>query len=189
MRLGLAVLMALILPICVQAQNSNHRYASDSEINLLITQASRAMDQYRELVDQEKKIFGDSADVAIDLKILRAWDTTKVVLTKNPQQFNSVLGYDTVVLLDDAARNAALAASGASLEALKEITGGKVTPQTDMLVTLFQNATATGTLLYTISESASAMYRGFATWQEDTLNASVALVQKCGELAKKSSER
>ena len=152
----------------------------------MVGQIDRAMSQYHQLVDQETKLLGDSADTATDTQLLKFWGIMKAELTKSPQKFNSFVGFDVATTVDDAARNAAVISNAASVEVLKQITGGKVTPQTDSLVTLMQNANANGTLLYTISENASALYRRFLHWQEDTLVQSVNALTKCANVVKKN---
>lgn len=96
----------------------------------------------------------------------------KTELTKSPQKFNTFVGFDVATTVDDASRNAALISNAAAVEVLKQITSHSVAPKTDSLVTLMQNANANGTLLYTISENAAALYRRFLQWQEQTLTES-----------------
>lgn len=183
----IAVLLIFTLPPGARSQSSkSDAYPSDEEITLLVGQIDRAMSQYHQLVDQETKLLGDSADTATDTQLLKFWGIMKAELTKSPQKFNSFVGFDVATTVDDAARNAAVISNAASVEVLKQITGGKVTPQTDSLVTLMQNANANGTLLYTISENASALYRRFLHWQEDTLVQSVNALTKCANVVKKN---
>jgi hypothetical protein len=174
-----------ILGYPAQAQKSvEHLFPSDEEIKLMLSQADRAMTDYRQVVDQEEKLLGASADVALDTKTLSMWAYAKKALATNTQGFNSVAGFDVVTMLDDASRNASVIASNAALEVLKAITNGKVSMATDSLITLFQNANAASTLLYTVSENAVALYTRYLTWQQDTSGQAVLMLQKCGDALK-----
>jgi hypothetical protein len=178
--------LALVVPAAQAQSGKPDSYPSDEEINLLVGQIDRAMTQYQQLVEQETKLLGDSADTATDMQLLKFWGIMKVELTKSPQKFNSFVGFDVATTVDDASRNAALISNTAALEVLKQITGRAVTPKTDSLVTLMQNANANGTLLYTISENAAALYRTFLHWQGDTFLESVAALSKCANASKKN---
>jgi hypothetical protein len=67
-----------------------------------------------------------------------------------------------LVLIDDAVRNTALAATNASKQTTQEVISGK-TEKAELLVTLMQNASATSTLLYTVSENCTALYQRYLT--------------------------
>lgn len=187
----LACIMFLgILCYPAQAQKSvEHLFPSDEEIKLMLSQADRAMTDYRQVVNQEERLLGTSADVALDNKTLDMWGYAKKALGTNPQGFNSIAGFDVVTMLDDASRNASVIASNAALEVLKAITNGKVSMATDSLVTLFQNANAASTLLYTVSENTVALYTRYLTWQQDTSGKAVQMLQQCGDALKSSAKR
>jgi hypothetical protein len=185
----LACMMFLgILAYPAQAQKSvEHVFPSDEEIKLMLSQADRAMTNYGQVVDQEEKLLGASPDVALDKKTLDLWAYAKKALAANTQGFNSVAGFDVVTMLDDASRNSSVIASNAALEVLKAITNGKVSIATDSLVTLFQNANAASTLLYTVSENAVALYTRYLTWQQDTSGQAVQMLHKCSDSLKSRS--
>ena len=169
----------------VFAQDDSRSYPSDSEIQLMMGQVDRAMEQYDQVVKQEASLLGSSADTATDTKLLNFWKSLKAALAKDPQKFNSFAGFDIVVLIDDAARNAALISNTAATTALQQVTSGKVTSKTDLLVTLMQNANSSGTLLFTTAESATALYQRFLHWQDETLNESVTALNQCAGMLKK----
>jgi hypothetical protein len=150
----------------------------------MMGQVDRAMAQYEQVVNQEGNLLGSSADTTTDTKLLSFWKSLKGALAKDPQKFNSFAGFDIVVLVDDAARNAALISNTAATTALHQIAGGNVTNKTDLLVTLMQNANSTGTLLFTTAESATALYQRFLHWQDQTLNESVTALNKCAGMLK-----
>lgn len=179
-----------VLSYPAQAQKSvEHAFPSDEEIKLMLSQADRAMADYRQVVDQEEMLLGASPDVALDKKTLDLWSYAKKALATNTQGFNSVAGFDVVTMLDDASRNTSVIASNAALEVLKAITNGKVSMATDSLVTLFNNANAASTLLYTVSENAVALYTRYLTWQHDTSGQAVQMLQKCDDALKSSAKK
>jgi hypothetical protein len=185
MKLLIPIAVMLLMSLPASGQTTKPDVPTDEEINLLVGQVDRAMSQYQQVVEQEISLLGNTDDSASDMKLLKFWRTAKPALSKNPQEFNSFAGFDFVTTVDDASRNAALISNAAATEVLKEVTGGKVTPQTDSLVTLMQNANAAGTLLFTVSENALALYRKFLHWQGDTLNESVVALTNCATALKK----
>jgi hypothetical protein len=178
----LSVVVALASPSYAQ-KSVEHIFPSDDEINLMVTQADRAMQDYKTLLAQAQQLLGESPE--IDKKDLETWEFARKVLRTKPQGFNSVAGFDVVTMLDDASRNAAIWASSAAIEVVREITSGKVSSKTDLLVTLIQNANSTSTLLYTVSENAVALYTRFLSWQEETTSKVVSTLQDCTEMLKK----
>ena len=182
----LSVLVALSSPSYAQ-KSVEHMFPSDQEINLMVAQADRAMQDYKSLITQGQQLLGELPES--DKKVFDTWEFARNVLRTKPQGFNSVAGFDIVTMLDDASRNAAIWASSAAIEVVKEITGGKVTSKTDLLVTLIQNANSTSTLLYTVSENAVALYTRFLSWQEETGTRAVTMLQDCTERLKEKKPR
>jgi hypothetical protein len=168
----------------VMAQDKEKQVPTDEEIKLLVTQIDRAMNQYEALVKQEKQLLGNDADVAADEKLIGLWRLASKATNKDPQRFNSIVGYDIVTMLDDAARNAALVPGVAYKKVIEAIANKTLTAQTDLLVTLAQNATAADTLLFTVSESASSMYLKFLEWQEGTFHEVVGSLTECLKMLK-----
>jgi hypothetical protein len=183
MKFLLCFLFGLASCFPVHAQKDvEHIFPSDQEVNLMMSQANRAMDDYETLVAQGQQLLGDVPDS--DKEVLKAWKIGAKALHSNPQGFNSVAGFDIVTMLDDASRNAAIWAGSAGIEIVKEITAGKVTANTDRLITLIQNANSTSTLLYTVSENAVALYTRFLNWQSEEGAKAVTLLQHCTDVLK-----
>ena len=182
-RIACVLIVAAFVVLCASARQTGSNYASDAEINLLMGQADRGMKQYEQIVAQEKKLLGEGVDTAT--KLFDAWRAVKGALDKDPQKYNSFAGFDIVTMLDDASRNVALVSNSAATELLQQLTGGKVSPKSDSLVTLMQSANSTGTLLYTVAESAAALYLRYLHWQNDTFNEAVTELTKCAAMLKK----
>lgn len=109
-------------------------------------------------------------------------------LLDKPQGFNSPLGFDLVTLLDDASRNAALTAAATSIQVVKSLSEGKAAGSSP-LVQLTQNAYDTSTLIYTVSESAAAMYLKFVDWEDDVLREALAMLDEFNKAAGGDKQR
>jgi hypothetical protein len=184
-RIACVLIVVAFVVVSATARQTGSNYASDAEINLLMGQADRGMKQYEQIVAQEKKLLGENVDTATDAKLFDAWRAVKGALDKDPQKYNSFAGFDIVAMLDDASRNVALVSNSAATELLQQLTGGKVSSKSDSLVTLMQSANSTGTLLYTVAESAAALYLRYLHWQNDTFNEAVTELTKCAAMLKK----
>lgn len=91
-------------------------FPTNDEINLVLAQTERAMQQYKPLIDQEEiqlsKSYTDA--VAHDREVVNALETAVKAFKANPQGFNGPLGFPFFEWLDDADRNAVLCESGAA---------------------------------------------------------------------------
>ncbi len=120
--LNKAVVMALLVGFGAGMGHAQGKLAlpSDSDINLVVLQADAAMDEYRAAAGQEETLMGKAgADAASrDKVLLGAWDYASKGFKSRPQTFNSELGFEIVLVLDDAARNTALC-GGVALSAEK----------------------------------------------------------------------
>lgn len=127
---------------------------SDSEINLVVLQADAAMDEYRAAAGQEETFMGKTGGDAAsrDKVLLGAWDYASRGFKSRPQTFNSELGFEIVLVLDDAARSTALC-GGVTLSAEKDGVGGR--PE------LAKACSDASTHLHAASQSVSALYRQY----------------------------
>src|SRR5258708_40332713 len=105
---------------------------SDEEINLLVTQAERGMDDYKTLLAQGQQLLGESPR---DRKVLETWEFARKVLRTKPQGFNSVAGFYVVTILYDSSMNVAILGSSAAGPSVKKNTSGKRSPTTQPLGT------------------------------------------------------
>lgn len=180
-----------LLTFANQGNESPKEFPNTSEINLAVTQASRAMDSYATVVAQAQQLIGkgQSGDAfAQDRQLISNWKLIEKGLKAEPQKFNSQLGFDMVLTLDDASRNASLCATGALTRVMKDITNGKM-DQSTLLVTLSQNCTDNSTLLYTISENAAALYEKYLSWQSQASGLMLEAMGKCSAALKEVNDR
>src|ERR1700747_3592161 len=124
-RCGFCLLVLSYLSGVCMAQEPN--YPTDDEIKLLLTQTERAVGQYKPLLDQEEILFGEKGKEAVakDREVVQGLETAINAFRKNPQDFNSKLGFAFFEWIDDADRNVLLCATGASTEAVSLLLDGK----------------------------------------------------------------
>lgn len=139
---------------------------SNEAVKLLLGQIDQAMGQYEQLIRHQTVIFGNSDNAGVDRQLLELWRTLKAEISKNPQRFNSSRGFDVVVTVDDASRNAVLIAKLAATEMLEQTRTGKGAANTEVLSRLMQEADACGSSLLKASESAAELYTSYLRWQD-----------------------
>jgi hypothetical protein len=171
----------------VSAQSAE-TFPTDDEIKLLMAQTKRALLQYKPLIDQEERQLGTSyADgVATDRRLVDALETAVKALESKPQGFNGPAGFTFFEWLDDADRNALLCSSGALKEAAVQMMTGN-TGKADALVHLAQSCTDVSTLLYTVSENASALYQRYAEAELQLGIEGAQVAQQCVDILKKKN--
>src|SRR6266446_7541372 len=184
-------ILVCILSFCgvsSQAQNQDENFPTNEEIKLVLTQADRAIQQYKPLLDMEEKMLAKKGEdaVAKDREVVRGIETAIRSFGKNPQAFNGPLGFSFFEWLDDADRNALLCASGAATEATVNIlTGDKGKAETE--ISLSQSCNAVATLFYTVSENAGALYTRYVQAEEKVAEQGASVAKKCMEILKQSS--
>jgi hypothetical protein len=178
-RLALALLFTFALALPGQAQD-NKTFPTNNEIQLLLTQTDRAIQQYIPVIDGELRISNGGAEAAAtDRKIVHALETAVKALKIHPQMFNGAAGFAFFEWLDDASRNAALCASAANTESAKYLMAGDASKAEEM-IHLSQSSTDISTLIYTVSENAGSLYERY-------LKAEESLAQRCADDLKRVS--
>ena len=175
----LFVLTAFSLPVNGQDKNKDVNFPTDDEIRLVLTQADRAIGQYKPLLGQEATMLGkEGADaVAKDREVVASLELAVKGFGKNPQAFNGPLGFTFFEWLDDASRNAVLCSANAVNKAFESLLDGNK-DQAESALHLSHNCTDASTLLYTVSENAGSLYTRYVQTEEK-------LAEKGGEVAKK----
>lgn len=184
-RCGLYLLLLLCLSVVCKAQEPN--FPTNDEINLLLTQTERAIGQYKPLLDQEESLFGEKGKEAVakDREVVKGLETAIKAFRKNPQAFNSALGFAFFEWIDDADRNILLCASGASTEAVTLMLDGK-TDKARSLAELSKSCMDMSSLMYTVGENAGALYARFVAGEEELAKQAIETMHKCTDILKKS---
>jgi hypothetical protein len=176
----------VLLAVSFASAQTNKSFPTDDEINLVVTQTERAVQQLKPLIDQEEIRIGKSAgDVAKDRQVVEALELAVNTLKSQPQVFNSPLGFSFFQWLDDASRNALLCGSSALKEATVQIIGGNKN-KADSLLHLAQSCSDVSTLIYTVSENAGALYQRYVAGTAQLADQATDAAQKCVEVLKKN---
>jgi hypothetical protein len=156
-------------------------FPTDAEIDLVLTQADRAIQQYKPLIDQQ-----ESTDaVAADRQVVNALETAVRAFKGKPQGFNGPLGFAFFEWLDDADRNALLCGSGASTQAAVQMMAGNKDKAASLLH-LARSCSDAATLIYTVSENAGSLYQKYVEAEEHLAVHGAEVADKCIELLKKN---
>jgi hypothetical protein len=176
---------ALSLNAHGQGKDRDVNFATDDEIRLVLTQADRAIQQYKPALDMEEKMYGKKGEdaVAKDREVVRGIETAIKAFGKNPQAFNGPLGFSFFEWLDDADRNALLCASSALTEASVNMLAGDQV-KAEMEISLSQSCMAVSTLFYTVSENAGALYTRYVEGEQKVAQEGARVAQKCAEILK-----
>ena len=99
----------IVLLCCPTAQSqASKNFPTDDEIRLLVTQTDRALADYSAASKQYQGLEETEADAANDKRVIGGLTTMAKGFDAKPQAFNSRFGFEFVLLLDDASRNASL---------------------------------------------------------------------------------
>lgn len=171
------------------AQKPDPNFPTDDEIRLVLTQAERAVNEYKPLLDREEKMLGKEGaeSVAKDRETVRGLEAAIAGFGKNPQAFNGPLGFTFFEWLDDACRNALLSSvHAASTGAVGLIDGDKEKARAN--IEAAKDFSNVSTVFYTVSENAGALYTRYVNGEEQLRTQAVKMVTDCGVILKNRKE-
>jgi hypothetical protein len=178
-------LLILCAASSVHAQKRDTNFPTDDEVRLVLTQAQRAVGEYKPLLDMQEKMLGKAgADaVAKDREIVHGLEVGIAGFGKNPQAFNSSLGFAFFEWLDDACRNALLSSlSATNNAAVNMIDGDKEKAQAN--IDLAKDLSNVSTMFYTVSENAGALYSRYTEGEEELAKQGVKAATDCTTILK-----
>jgi hypothetical protein len=182
-----ALLVCLLGFICPRSsgQNQDRNFPTDGEIKLLITQADRAVQQYKPLLDIEERTLGPkgTAAVAKDRQVIEGLEMAIKAFGKNPQGFNGPLGFAFFEWLDDADRNTLLCASNSAAQAVVDMLAGEK-DKAEAEIHLSNGCLDASTLIYTVSENAGALYTRYAEGEEKLAKEGLQVAEECAAALK-----
>jgi hypothetical protein len=184
-----SALAVLTVGLAVVAKAQTEKtFPTDTEINLVLTQADRAVQQYKPVIDQEEVQLGKSgADtIARDRQVVSGLEMAVKTFTGKPQGFNGPLGFAFFEWLDDASRNAALCAAGSANQALGQLLAGN-TDKADSLIHLAHSCADVSILIYTVSENAGSLYQRYVEAEQELAEQAVGVAEKCTDVLKHNS--
>lgn len=181
-----SIVLIVSFAVAVNAQTEK-TFPTDDEINLVLTQTERAIQQYKLVIDQEEIQTGKSATdaVAKDRQVVNGLETAVKAFKRKPQGFNGPLGFAFFQWLDDASRNALLCGSGVSAQAALQMMAGN-TGKANSLLHLAQSCNDVATLIYTVSENAGSLYLRYVEAEEQLATQGAEVAKRCVEILKKN---
>jgi hypothetical protein len=178
------ILLAIGFSVTANAQTKK-TFPTDDEINLVLTQTERAIQQYKPLIEQEEIQMGKSyTDAAAnDRNVVNSLEMAVKAFKGKPQAFNGPLGFAFFEWLDDAGRNAVLCASGAGTQAMTEMMAGNMS-KASSLIDLGRSCQDVSTLLYTVSENAGSLYLRYVESEQQLAAHGAEVAGKCADILK-----
>jgi hypothetical protein len=188
MRIARFVVGVVLLTLsCVGVGRGDEaKFPSDNEIQLVLTQADRAMVQDKLAVADEERQMGKAATEAVakDRQVIQAVELAVQTFKKQPQGFNSAAGFAFFEWRDDADRNALLCAQAASSQSAAQMLSGSTERANDLL-RLSQSCMDVSALIYTVSENAGALYEKYAKGEQELAEEGFNVSKSCTEALKK----
>jgi len=186
----------LFLSICLAQQKEKRpEFPSTEEIQLVVTQSERVLEQYKQAITMEAELPSSKHNPSVIEKDREVYDmATKLVtaLKAHPEGFHGLGGLLLLSSLDDASRNAAVCSGSASSDAMNAvISTSDVNSARDWLHVGLSCMDVSG-YLYTVSESVQALLvREMEAQQllnqnaQETLNGCTAALKKCASQSRK----
>jgi hypothetical protein len=188
------LLSVMLLILCAfsstaQAQKHDPNFPTDDEIRLVLTQAKRAVGEYKPLLDMEEKMLGKAGAEAVakDREVVRGIDTAIELFGKNPQAFNGPLGFAFFEWIDDTGRNALLSSVKASSDSTVDLIDGDA-QKARANAELAKDFANISTVFYTVSENAGALYLRYVEGEEQLAKKGFQVATDCADILKKSSK-
>jgi hypothetical protein len=179
------VVLFFITSISLTCAQDKSNFPTNEEITLMLTQAERAVQQYKPVIDEQGRLLGNRTQAAAtkDREVVQALEMGIKAFRKNPQGFNGPLGFAFFEWIDDAGRNALLCATTATAAATNLLLEGNVSQAKD-LMQHGQSCSDASALLYTVSENAGALYTRYVKGAEQLALEGASVAQKCAEVLK-----
>jgi hypothetical protein len=182
---AVCLILSGVLVCPVANSQTNKTFPTDDEITLVVTQTERALSDYEASVKLEAKLANQAADVENDKRVIKGMTVMVKALREHPQRFNSPVGFEFVLLLDDASRNAALCNADAIQKGMKVTIEGDRSAGQNYLQ-LAQACTGASNLLYNVSETAGALYQRYVNGEESLAIDAVNTMNQCVAKLKQS---
>jgi hypothetical protein len=153
--------LLFLTSFCIaQEQKDEPKFPTNEEIQLVVTQAERAFDQYKASVVSEAELptaKQDKSSMEKDQEVVRLSAKLLDALKKKPEAFNGLGGLLVLTTLDDASRNAALCANAGMLDIAKNILDKPDVNAANRMLAIVGKCTDVSSHLYTVSESVNAL--------------------------------
>ena len=182
-------LLLLTVPCGAQQQETKDdpEFPKTEEIQLVVTQAERAFEQYKQSVTMEAELPSAKRDPSAVEKDREVFDSTAkliAALKTHPEGFHGLGGLLLLSSLDDASRNAALCSGTAYNDSMQAVmTNSDIHSARDWLHVGLSCVDVSG-YLYTVSESVQALLVREMKAQQILNQQATELANKCTALMK-----
>jgi hypothetical protein len=189
----LAVCLLLSGNVAAQQQQAKEpEFPTTEEIQLVVTQSERSIEQYRQSVVLESGLVSakeDPSGVTKDQGVIESATKLIAALKKNPEGFHGLGGLLLLSLLDDASRNAALCSNAG----IAEITQGLIAkPDANTayrILNISNSCMNASTHLYTVSESVEALLEREMKAQQHLNDRAMKLANECTAVMKRMTPK
>jgi hypothetical protein len=186
------VLLVFVLGFAIAGHSQDKKtFPTDDEVNLLLTQADRAVQLYKPLIEQEEVYLGKvsvayAEAVARDRQVVDALEVALKALKGKPQGFNGPAGFLLIMWLDDADHNALLCHAGALHQSYTYVMAGDM-DKANNLIAFSQACLRASALLFTVSESAFPLYQRYLEAERQLAERGFEAAQRCVEALKQKN--
>jgi hypothetical protein len=182
-------LLLLAVPSVAQQQKTKDdpEFPKTEEIQLVVTQAERALDQYKQSVAMEAELPSAKRDPSAVKKDQEVFDETAkllVALKTHPEGFHGLGGLLLLSSLDDASRNAALCSGTAYNDSMQAVMTNSDIQSAREWLHVGLSCVDVSAYLYTVSESVQALLVRDMKAQQILNEQAAELVNKCNALMK-----
>jgi len=157
-------------------------FPTNEEIQLVVTQAERAFEQYKQAVTVEATLPSakkDKSGLEKDQQVVEMSAKLLNALRKKPEAFNGLGGLLLLTTLDDASRNAALCANTGMGDMTQEILSKLDTNTAYQILAVAQKCSDVSLHLYAVSESVNALFVRTVEAQENLNQQANEVLSQC----------
>jgi hypothetical protein len=168
-----------------QPRKEEPEFPKSNEIVLVVTQAERAFQEYKQSVALELELPTSLKDPSAAKKDLQVFDETiKLIsaLKTNPEGFHGLGGLLLLSALDDASRNAALCSGTAYGDAMQTVMAGDDVNAARDYLHIGLSCLGVSGHLYTVSESVQELVVREAKAQQILNQQATEFAEKCSAL-------
>jgi hypothetical protein len=182
-------LLLLTVPCVSQQQKAKDEpdFPKTEEIQLVVTQAERALDQYKQSITMEAELPSSKRDPSAVEKDREIFDSTSrliAALKTDPERFHGLGGLLLLSSLDDASRNAALCSGTAGDDSTQAVmTNSDIRSARDWLH-IGLSCVDVSSHLYTVSESVHALLVREMKAQQILNQQAMELANRCNAVIK-----
>jgi hypothetical protein len=184
--------LLLSLSSFAQQNTKEPDFPTTEEIELVVTQAERAFEQYKLSVDAEAtlpSVQKDKSALEKDRQVVGMSGKLIDGLKKKSDAFNGLGGLLLLTTLDDASRNAALCASGGMTDMTQEALSRLDAASLYRILAIAKTCSDVSLHLYTVSESVNALFVTFIEAQDTLSQQAVVALQGCSAILKDSAPK